>query len=203
MLSNNNFEPAELKQFLHLTNYHFLVLDENFHIIKACPKFAVSVRQLTHDLLGQTIDLYLDKSLLIAQSERAKGANVHFVAKIKNSQTPNQEFAWCLQMDERKVYLAGSTEQSLGVMGRILGSNFNETLTRTEESILNYFCKNFDRAISREEFVAQIWKNAIVHPKSLNVHVSNIRKKLVGTDTRIIPIGRGKWKITKTEKGHC
>jgi DNA-binding response OmpR family regulator len=139
----------------------------------------------------------------MAQAERSKGANVHFVAKIKNEQAPIQEFSWCLQIEKNKIYLAGSCEQSLGIMGRILGSNFDETLTRTEELILNYFCKNFDRAITREEFVAQIWKNSMVHPKSLNVHVSNIRKKLIGTETRIIPIGRGKWKLTQIEKGHC
>jgi hypothetical protein len=179
------------------------VLDENFHIVKACLKFAASVRQLPNQLLGQSIDLYLDKKLLMAQAERSKGANVHFVAKIKNEHAPKQEFSWCLQIEQDKIYLAGSSEQSLSIMGRILGSNFNETLTRTEELILNYFCKNFDRAITREEFVSQIWKNSMVHPKSLNVHVSNIRKKLIGTETRIIPIGRGKWKLTQVEKGHC
>jgi hypothetical protein len=150
MIGKDTFERTELSEFLKLTNYHFLVLDENFHILKVCPKFAASVRQLPHQIVGQIVDVYLDKKLLMAQAERAKGANVHFVAKIKNEQAPKQEFSWCLQIEGNKIYLAGSYEQSLSIMGRILGTNFNETLTRTEELILNYFCKNFDRAITRE-----------------------------------------------------
>ena len=51
-------------------------------------------------------------------------------------------------------------------------------LTRVEFEVLNYFIKNPDVIITRQEAVANIWGNQKTNLKVLDVQLCNLRKKI-------------------------
>lgn len=53
-----------------------------------------------------------------------------------------------------------------------------DELTHKEIKIINLFLSSKDHSLKREEILKNIWKNVQVHPKTLDVHLYNLRKKI-------------------------
>jgi len=76
------------------------------------------------------------------------------------------------------------------------GDNFLEGLTLIENKIFNSIMEKKGEAISREELFKIVWKKVLVSSKTLDVHLSNLRKKLALTGWQIESIDNG-WRIVK------
>jgi DNA-binding response OmpR family regulator len=57
-------------------------------------------------------------------------------------------------------------------------NQFGDMLTPTEQKILWVFLKHSGHRVSRTELVEAVWRHSRVHPKTLDVHIFNLRKKI-------------------------
>ena len=62
-------------------------------------------------------------------------------------------------------------------------------LTSKEYQIMVLFCQGAGRSLSKQELLTNIWNEAKVSPKTLDVHIVNLRKKIegLGLGVRHIP----------------
>ena len=70
-------------------------------------------------------------------------------------------------------------------------------LTLKETKLFTLFTGAPDKTLTREDINNEIWNDTIVHPKTLDVHIYNLRKKLKDHNLRIVSHVRGKWTLTE------
>jgi len=70
-----------------------------------------------------------------------------------------------------------------------------EHLTNKERKILQYFIDRKGQVVERTEIISHIWKEINIHPKTVDVHVHNLKKKLTQSCFNIISHGQGRWNI--------
>ncbi|MBL6991857.1 MAG: winged helix-turn-helix domain-containing protein [Bacteriovoracaceae bacterium] len=68
-------------------------------------------------------------------------------------------------------------------------------LTQKEMNMLKFFLKSKNKIVYRSEIVESIWKNIKVHPKALDVHLHNLRKKISKTGLQIRSCPTGGWTL--------
>ena len=66
-------------------------------------------------------------------------------------------------------------------------------LTKTEQEIMQLFSASQHRTLKRADIVHSIWGDVIVHPKTLDVHLYNLRKKLQNHGMSIVCREPGTW----------
>lgn len=67
-------------------------------------------------------------------------------------------------------------------------------LTSKQQRLLNLFINNNEsREVSRDLILDKVWGNTAVHPKTIDVHLYNLRRKLHPFGYMIKSIGRGRW----------
>ncbi len=66
-------------------------------------------------------------------------------------------------------------------------------LTKIEQEILNMFVEAPHRTLKRSELVYAVWGEVIVHPKTLDVHLYNLRKKIQAHGMSIMCQEPGTW----------
>ncbi|HXH75627.1 MAG TPA: winged helix-turn-helix domain-containing protein [Bacteriovoracaceae bacterium] len=74
-----------------------------------------------------------------------------------------------------------------------------DRLTSIESRIFRLFSEHIDQHLGREEIISEVWKKVKVEPKTVDVHLSNLRKKLHGFPWTIETDEKG-WKLTRTVK---
>jgi DNA-binding response OmpR family regulator len=78
-------------------------------------------------------------------------------------------------------FLKGRT---IEYMGKPYLENVNpelmSKLTAKELKIFNYFIRFPHRSHHRDDLMKEVWKDVYVHPKTLDVHIYNLRKKIQG-----------------------
>jgi len=75
--------------------------------------------------------------------------------------------------------------------------NVMDELTGIETKLFQLFMSRIDLFIDRGTITSEIWRKVQVNPKTLDVHLSNLRGKLARTSWEIISC-EGSWKLTKT-----
>ncbi|HLD99339.1 MAG TPA: response regulator transcription factor [Bdellovibrionota bacterium] len=70
-------------------------------------------------------------------------------------------------------------------------------LTLKEHEILSLFLEAKDYTLSRHEIVKRVWGNVKVYPKTLDVHLYNLRRKIHETGMKIKANGLGRWTLIK------
>ena len=70
-------------------------------------------------------------------------------------------------------------------------------LTSMERRILDLFLNAPGRCVGRNELILEIWGETHVHPKTIDVHLYNLRKKLQLQNMTIkAEVGAGRWVLT-------
>jgi len=98
--------------------------------------------------------------------------------------------------NELIVKLERMLNRGVGPDLKFKGDNFLEGLTLIENKIFNSIMEKKGEAISREELFKNVWKKVQVSSKTLDVHLSNLRKKLHQTDWQIESKDSG-WRMVK------
>ena len=75
-----------------------------------------------------------------------------------------------------------------------------DELTSMERKIFQRFLATPDAVITREKLVGEIWKKVAVHPKTFDVHLSNLRRKLSNTEWSIDNLHEKGWKLSRKNK---
>jgi len=70
-----------------------------------------------------------------------------------------------------------------------------ENLTSKQMQLLNLFMGSSDRCISRADILEKVWGKTNVHPKTVDVHLYNLRRKLHAYGYMIRSDGGGKWSL--------
>ncbi len=68
-------------------------------------------------------------------------------------------------------------------------------LTKKEVQILEAFLKAEKQTIERQKLIEQVWENICVHPKTLDVHLYNLRKKIEHQGMEIVCLNTGVWSL--------
>ncbi len=68
---------------------------------------------------------------------------------------------------------------------------FLDELTLIENKIFSVLLNNLEKTVSRDDLQQTVWRKVQVSPKTLDVHISNLRKKIIGS----------KWLIESEENG--
>ncbi len=70
-----------------------------------------------------------------------------------------------------------------------------ESLTSKQKQLLSLFLSSPGRMISRDDILEQVWGDTSVHPKTIDVHLYNLRRKLNEYGYIIRSEGGGKWSL--------
>jgi len=70
-----------------------------------------------------------------------------------------------------------------------------ENLTSKQKQLLNLFLSSPDRVVSRDDILDKVWGDTSVHPKTVDVHLYNLRRKLHDHGYIIRSEGGGKWSL--------
>ena len=70
-----------------------------------------------------------------------------------------------------------------------------EGLTTKERKLFNLFIATDPRIIDREQILKEVWGGRQVHPKSVDVHIYNLRRKINDQGYVIKSLGNGKWSL--------
>lgn len=73
-------------------------------------------------------------------------------------------------------------------------------LTIKQAQLLSLFLKSPDRTARRDDIKQSVWQNIAIHPKTIDVHLYNLRRKLAGYGYMIKSMGEGRWTLTPTSK---
>ncbi|NBQ54896.1 MAG: winged helix family transcriptional regulator [Proteobacteria bacterium] len=59
-----------------------------------------------------------------------------------------------------------------------LGCGQNDTLSPTETRLLRLLLEHRDRIVTRSEVIAKVWNGTKIAPRSLDAHISRLRKRI-------------------------
>ncbi|EQC45319.1 response regulator transcription factor [Bacteriovorax sp. Seq25_V] len=81
-------------------------------------------------------------------------------------------------------------QKSVLLDGREIGN-----LTSKQKQLLGLFLDNPDRVVTRDDILDNVWGDTNVHPKTVDVHLYNLRRKLHDMGYIIRSEGGGKWSL--------
>ena len=70
-----------------------------------------------------------------------------------------------------------------------------ENLTSKQKQLLSLFVDSPERTVSRNDILENVWGGTAVHPKTVDVHMYNLRRKLHEYGYIIRSEGSGKWSL--------
>ena len=70
-----------------------------------------------------------------------------------------------------------------------------DNLTSKQMQLLSLFLQSSARSVHRKEILREVWGKTTVHPKTVDVHLHNLRKKLHEYGYFIHSEGGGKWSL--------
>ena len=76
-----------------------------------------------------------------------------------------------------------------------LDGNDVENLTAKQKQLLGLFLESHDRSITRNDILERVWGSTNVHPKTVDVHLYNLRRKLHAFGYMIRSEGGGRWAL--------
>lgn len=81
-----------------------------------------------------------------------------------------------------------------------LNENFiNTKLTYKESKIVTLLINQMDQYVSRKDIIEKVWNNVNVHPKTLDVHLYNLRRKIEPLGFHILSDSTGRLKLTQVD----
>jgi DNA-binding response OmpR family regulator len=82
----------------------------------------------------------------------------------------------------------------------LLNENFiNTKLTYKESKIVTLLMNQMDQYVSRKDIIEKVWNNVNVHPKTLDVHLYNLRRKIETLGFHILSDSTGRLKLTQID----
>ena len=69
------------------------------------------------------------------------------------------------------------------------------SLTAKQKQLLSLFLASDDRSISRNDILEKVWQDTSVHPKTVDVHLYNLRRKVNEYGYIIRSDGGGRWSL--------
>ena len=75
-----------------------------------------------------------------------------------------------------------------------------EGLTTKQQKLLSLFLNNTERAATRDVIMEKVWGSTAVLPKTIDVHLYNLRRKLQPYGYMIKSIGGGSWRLLSVRK---
>lgn len=77
----------------------------------------------------------------------------------------------------------------------ILDGHEIDNLTSKQKQLLTLFLNSPSRSVSRDDILTNVWGTTNVHPKTVDVHLYNLRRKLHDFGFMIRSDGGGKWSL--------
>ncbi|MDD0851936.1 response regulator transcription factor [Halobacteriovorax sp. GB3] len=75
-----------------------------------------------------------------------------------------------------------------------------KSLTIKQRQLLNLFLSSEERSVTRQDILEKVWESTNVHPKTVDVHLYNLRRKLHDYGYMIRSDGGGKWSLLSDRK---
>lgn len=75
-------------------------------------------------------------------------------------------------------------------------------LTTKQMQLLSLFLNSEDRSVTRHDILQQVWRDTNVHPKTVDVHLYNLRRKVHDYGYLIRSDGGGRWSLLPERLDH-
>jgi len=75
-----------------------------------------------------------------------------------------------------------------------------DNLTTKQEQLLSLFVDSIDRKVSREQILDKVWNKTSVHPKTVDVHLYNLRRKIQPHGYIIKSLRNEGWELISSRK---
>lgn len=76
-------------------------------------------------------------------------------------------------------------------------------LTPTEFDLVRYFVERPGRAVPRKQLLGDLWPDAVVTRRTIDTHIANLRKKLVGFDYRFETVYGSGYRLSSRSEEAC
>ncbi|MBF0315221.1 MAG: response regulator transcription factor [Oligoflexia bacterium] len=90
-------------------------------------------------------------------------------------------------------------EELIAKIEKVLNSNRKKAvfsnLTQKETLILKAFYEGKNRTLTREQLIRTVWRDITIDNNTFDVHLYNLRKKIVQIDLYIVANGNGSWTL--------
>lgn len=180
--SFSEFQATFTSSTLKNQSPHLLIIDLNLKD----GYFLDKLRDKESDALLKTpfIIVSADDTLDTLRTCFAKGALDYLTKPFRKNEL--------LAKVEHALYLASKTQNQKSLPLNQL----RDGLTKKELYILETFLKSPNCIASRIDLENSLWRGVTVHSKALDVHMYNLRKKLLDLDVKIVFLGKGQWQLT-------
>lgn len=110
------------------------------------------------------------------------------LVKIENVlRSPKEKSAPIVEVNPRSIKIDGKTI---------------DNLTTKQIQLMSLFLNSEDRSISREDILQGVWGKTNVHPKTVDVHLYNLRRKIQTEGYIIRSDGGGRWSLISDRIDH-
>jgi DNA-binding response OmpR family regulator len=142
-----------------------------------------------HDRLGDEVPFIIVSSDDDIESLRLcfkEGANDYMTKPFKK----NELLVKVETILRNKNRFGRAVKPEITIDGQVI-----DGLTIKQQKLLNLFLGVDSRKIDRDLILTKIWSDTIVHPKTIDVHLYNLRRKLHPYGYMIKSLGNGQWEL--------
>lgn len=207
---NPTFNTQEKEEFLNLPGILFSITDGSNYFQKFSPSWARLLEYTTEELhktplynLIHTEDLSKTMSQFLSLSARSKSFEntSQFTARFITKSGKTLFIHWSSKvLPNGQIYSLSQdiTElvQKNEIKGNLKGQDqLIEEFTETELKIFTLLSKQVGDCVTKECLYQNIYGDVQVQDQTINVHISNLRKKLQGSAFTLKTAGKGRWKL--------
>lgn len=144
--------------------------------------------------------------LMTSQSNLLKVTPTIIVSSMEDPDTLRSFFEWGavdylikpFKKTEMIVKIERVLQNKISIDFTKNADTFKDELTLIENKLFHLFTQTPGKILTRDDLIKTIWKKIQVNPKTLDVHLSNLRKKLNYSNWKLDSVGNG-WKIIKKD----
>jgi PAS domain S-box-containing protein len=205
-----SFTPQDKEEFFNLSGILYSITDGGNYFKKASPSWARLLEYSTEELIRTPLynlihseDLSKTMSEFLSLSARSRSFEntSQFTARFLTKTGKTLFIHWSSKVLTNGQILSISQDisdlvQRNEIKGNLKGQDqLIEEFTETELKIFTLLSRNVGDCVTKENLYKNIYGDVQVQDQTINVHISNLRKKLQGSAFTLKTAGKGRWKL--------
>lgn len=209
-LSPLRFSSEEKEEFLKMPNDFYTITNGSDYLYKFsrnwCDLLGYSYEELTRisyfnlihpEDLKSTMAITLSLTARVGSQNFVKSYTNRYLTKDKkvvwlqwSSKISNDGLIYSTAHDITDIVQQSNPQQSVKTKDQLI-----EDFTETELQIFTFLMGREGQCVTKQELYSHLYGNIVVQDQTINVHISNLRKKIKGSAYTLKTAGKGRWKI--------
>ncbi len=209
-LKSANFTTEERENLFQMPNSYYAITNGSDFFYKFSPNWCELLGYSYEDLLKtsyfslihpedlkDTMAITLSLNARSSQMKSVKSYTNRFFTKDKriiwlqwSSKSSPNGLIYSQAIDITSVIQDSSPKQSLKTKDQMI-----EEFTEMELQIFSFLMEHEGLCVSKQDLYRHLYGNIVVQDQTINVHISNLRKKIKGSAYTLKTAGKGCWKI--------